>query len=103
MCCKPYSTDENGVNTWRFEALVKLTYIPVVSDNDFLLIDDLDALAMAIQAVKAAEANDIQLAEAHFTRAIRELNFEDRNKSPSEQLSVKVEVNGPDYCLQSLY
>lgn len=103
LSCVPHSTDENGVHTWHMEALVKLQYIPVVSDNDFLLIDDFDALSFAIQSIKFDEANDAQNAQIYMLKAIESLNFEMREKSPSDQLSVRVQVNGPNYCLQSPY
>lgn len=94
------SVDENGQRTYQFEALVKLAYIPVVSDNDFLLLDNLDALALGISALKAEEANDDNLAEIKWTKAIQDLNFELRDKSPSDQLTVKVSVGR---CLVSPY
>jgi len=96
QCSSSCSVDENDQRTYQFEALVKLAYIPVVNDNDFLLLDNLDALALAIQALKAEEANDDQLAEIKWTKAIQDLNFELRDKSPDNQLSVKVRVMGSD-------
>lgn len=93
--------DENGVCNWRVEALVKLNFIPVVSDNDFLLISNFNALAMAIQSIKAREANDLALSEAMFAAALKELNFELRNKSPDQQLSVRVNVMGSGRVLTS--
>lgn len=95
--------DENGVCNWQVEALVKLDFIPVVSDNDFLLISNFNALAMAVQSIKAREANDLALSEAMFAAALKELNFELRNKSPSEQITVKVDAIGGGRCLTSLY
>jgi hypothetical protein len=95
-------TDENDQTTYQFEALVKLQYIPVVSDNDFLLLDNLDALALAIQALKAEEANDDSLAEIKWTKAIEDLNFELRDKTPDNQFSVKVRVMGSDRIVSNI-
>ena len=74
----------------RVEALVKLDFIPVKDDRDFLLVDDFDALKFMIQAIKAEEANDNQTAEVLITKCIRELNFNDRNKLPTAQTPVFV-------------
>lgn len=98
LSCAGCQVDENGQTIYQFEALVKLQYIPVVNDDDFLLLDNLDALALGIQALKAEEANDDNLAEIKWTKAIQDLNFELRDKSPSDQLSVRVNVGR---CLTS--
>lgn len=101
LTCTPYSTDEYDVKTWQMEALVKLQYIPVEDENDFLLISDFDALAMAIQSIKFDEANDPENAEKYMLKAIRELNFELRDKSPADQLSVRVNVMGSGRMIQN--
>ncbi len=97
-CCR---NDENGESRWQVEALVKLQFVPVIADEDFLLISNFDALAMMIQSIKAREANDIQLSRTMFAAAIEELNYEMRNKSPSDQTSVRVNVMGSNYILTS--
>jgi hypothetical protein len=91
---EPYYTNENDSKYMQFEALVKLQYIPVAMDNDFLVIDNLDALALAIQAIKAEETNDDDLAEKKWFKAIQDLNFELRDKSPSDQFVVRSRVMG---------
>lgn len=85
--------DDNGQWTKSVEALVKLAFIPVKTDNDFLFIDDFDALKFMVQAIKAEEANDDKLAEVKILKSIREMNFTDRDKSPGEQTSVRVDSN----------
>lgn len=99
LTCAPNRVDDNGVNTWEFEALVKLQYIPVKNPGDFLIISDFDALALAIQSIKFDEANDAKNAEDYMKKAIRELNYELRDKSPAEQLSVRVQVMGSNTML----
>jgi len=99
LACTPWRCGDNGEKIWQFEALVKLQYIPVVNDNDFLLVDDFDALALAIQSIKFDEANDAGNAEAYMRKAIRELNYELRDKSPSDQLSVVVNIAGSERML----
>ena len=90
----PARVDANGAKSWQVEALVKLEFVPVVHDRDFLLIDNWGALAYGIQAVKFDEANDAENAEKFWTKAIRELNFESRNKNPADQFVTRVNVMG---------
>lgn len=99
LACSPWRCGENGEKIYQFEALVKLQYIPVVSDNDFLLVDDFDALALAIQSIKFSEANDATNAEIYMRQAIKELNYELRDKSPGQQLSVTVNTMGSERML----
>lgn len=83
-------TDANGIRWTKVEALIKLEFIPLVNDRDFLIVDDLDALKLGIQAIQLEESNDDQLAEAKWLKAIRELNFRDRDKFPDQTTPVKV-------------
>jgi hypothetical protein len=85
----PICEDDNGRKNRHLQALIKLNYEPLVNDNDFLLIDDFDALALAIQAVKLEQANNVAESEAMWTKAIRELNFMDRNKNPGFKTSIR--------------
>ncbi len=103
MSCRAHSTDANGISTWQMEALVELQHIKIEHDYDFLIIDDFAALRYAVQARKLEEAGDFQSAEAFWDKAIRELNYRDRQKSPSDQLSVRVNVFGSNRVLTSLY
>jgi len=96
-CCR----NDGEETRYQVEALVKLEFVPVVSDEDFLLISNFDALAMMIQSIRAREANDMQLSRTMFAAAIDELNFELRNKSPSDQLSVRVNIAGSNSILTS--
>lgn len=93
-CTIPFCTDENGVKTAHVEALVKLNYRPLINDNDFMLIDDFDAIALGIQAVKLEQANDHQGAEAKWMQSIRELNYGTRDKQPDLQSSIRLNVWG---------
>lgn len=76
----------------EIEVLVKLAFIPAVSPLDFLLVDNFDALKLGIQAVKAEEAGDVPTSEAFWLKAIRELNFEDRDKMPDMMTPIKVDA-----------
>ena len=89
---KSCANDPYGLHYHRLEALVKLEFVPLVNDRDFLVLDDPDALEYAVEAIKCDQANDDQTAEVKWTKAIRELNFADRNKFPDEQTPVRVSV-----------
>lgn len=90
----PFSEDANGVKSWNIEALVKLEYVPAANDRDFLLIDDLDALKLGIQALQFEDAHDYANAEITWKLAIRELNYESRSKQPGNQLVIRSRVMG---------
>ncbi len=90
----PGSVDDNGRCVRQIEALVKLEYIPAVADRDFLIIDDFQALAFAIQALKFGEANDADNFQKFLMLAIAELNFESKNKNPDQQFVTQVNVMG---------
>lgn len=90
----PGCRDANNICQRQIEAMVKLAFVPAVSENDFLMIDDFDALKLAIQAIRLEEANDDGLSEAKWMKAIREMNMEIRDKEPGEQTSFNVDVVG---------
>lgn len=72
--------------------LVKLAFVPATAATDFLMIDNFDALKMGIQAIKAEEAGDNNSAEAFWIKAIRELNFDERDKVPDSMTSVYLDA-----------
>lgn len=80
----------NGVTLKTMEALVSLNFIPVVSDNDFLAIDDFDAIGLAIQSMRLEEANQDDQAELKMNKAVREMNFTERKMLPGMQTAVRV-------------
>jgi hypothetical protein len=82
--------DPNELRYRRVEALVKLAFIPLKNDRDFLIIDDFDALKLACQSIKAEEGNNDSVAEAKMLKAVRELNFADRDAMPDNQTPVRV-------------
>lgn len=88
------STGSNDERVWTCDAMVKLQYFPVVNSRDFLFIGDWDALAYGIQALNFDNQNDAQNAEVFFAKAIRELNFESRDKNPAQTFVVKARWMG---------
>ncbi len=86
--------DANGQKTWTVDAMVKLQYFPVENDRDFLYVGDEDALAFGIQSLNADNDNDPAMAETYFAKAIRELNFESRDRNPAQTFVVKSRMLG---------
>lgn len=73
------------------DALVKLAFIPVKKDSDFLLVDDMTALKFMIQCIKLEEAGDAKGAAAYEQKAIRQMNLRDRNTQPNAQTTISIE------------
>ena len=90
---KPFThatPDANGICWTKIEALVKVQFVEVVNPRDFLMIDNFDALKFMISAIKCEEAKDYQSSETNIAQAIRELNFELRDKNSDDQTPVRV-------------
>lgn len=94
ICAIPYCEDDNGRKFRTLEALVKLQFVDYVNDYDFLFIDDFDALALGIQAIKLEQANATAEAEAKWIQAIREMNYGTRDKQPELQTAIRLNVWG---------
>jgi hypothetical protein len=78
-CCDPAAT---GTTTVQVTAMAKLAFIPVVADTDYLVIQDLDALKEACQAVRYGEMDDstsAQQTQLRRSNAIGLLNGELRH------------------------
>jgi hypothetical protein len=89
----PYNAskpDANGICWTTVEALIKLEFIPVKNDRDFLMIDNMDALIYMFNSIKQNEAGDTPGAEAAIMQAVREMNFEMRDKNSDEQTPIRV-------------
>lgn len=72
------------------QALVKLRYIKAESDDDLIIIDDLDAIKYEIQAIKKGEAEDRTGELQRKQDALSELNRDTEDRSPDNQFSVSV-------------
>jgi hypothetical protein len=83
-------------NNWpsQIEAFVKLKFIPAKAPDDLILIDNLDALALGMQATKLSDAYASQESEQMMSRAIRDLNLDLRDKLPIDQIPVRFEPFG---------
>jgi hypothetical protein len=80
--------DEDGNERKRsFAALVKIRYIPVEFDTDYIPLT-MPALKLCIAGIKQEEGGDYQSAETSFARAVRELNHTLQDRNPGNQVSV---------------
>jgi len=78
-------------------ALVKLAFIPALTDDDWVLLSNLDALRLGIQALRLEQANDDVQAEIKWRKSIAELNMEIRDRDPALQTVVVTNDFG-SYC-----
>lgn len=70
---------DSSTTTIQLQGIVKLEYMPVVSDTDFLLIQNIPALKNEIQAVRYSEMDTVvgrALQEQNHRTAIKILNEE---------------------------
>lgn len=75
-------------------SLVKLKWIAAVNDNDLVIIDNEDAIAMMMQAIKLDDAYDAEQKRAMEAEAVRELNLQLRNQLPLDQIPVTMSPFG---------
>jgi hypothetical protein len=78
----------------QIAAFVKLAFVPAKRPDDLILIDNLDALALAMQSAKLSDAYDSAGAEGMMARAVHELNLDLRDKLPIDQTPVRFEPYG---------
>jgi hypothetical protein len=75
-------------------ALVKLAFIPVVVDSDYVLIPSISALESAIQATKYKQAGDSDNYQRYLQLAIDDLNMVLENESPRDTTPVDLGFGG---------
>jgi len=75
-------------------ALIKLRFIPAVTDNDLVLIENIPALKLMIQSIKREEAGDEQGARMKEKSAIRELNLQMWNRDQESGITVSLGETG---------
>jgi hypothetical protein len=78
----------------QISALVKLQFIPVVNDNDIVLIDNEDAIRDMIMSLREKESGNLANALALEASAFRELNYQLRNRVPEDQFVVNFQPFG---------
>lgn len=75
-----------GCGSSYISALVKLGWEDMQVDTDLCLIENLDAIKLAVQSIRLREAEGDELADAKEMTAIRRLNSQLRTKIPDEQI-----------------
>lgn len=86
----------SNCNQWpsQIEAFVKLKFIPAKNPDDLILIDNLDALSLGMQATKLNDSYDSQGSETMMARAVHDLNLDLRDKLPIDEIPVRFEPQG---------
>jgi len=70
--------------------LVKLGYVPLKHDTDVLLIQDLEALKLAVMSIRDENANNEDLSAARLGKAISLLNASQRDqRNPDMPINVR--------------
>lgn len=78
----------------NIQAIVKLEFIPVVSDSDLVLIENIDAIALMMQSIRALEGEAPSGAAAFEAAAIHELNLRLEDKFPIDQIPIQIAAFG---------
>lgn len=74
-------------------ALVKLKFIPVAHDSDLVIVQNVDALEMMIQAIRSERAGDDESASKFEMKAIREGNLQLYDED-NENDAIPVNIDG---------
>lgn len=75
-------------------ALVKLRFIPAKFDTDLILVDNADAIKLAVQAIKCQDAGDREGYKENMIFAVNTLNRQLEDESPDDQFSSENETFG---------
>lgn len=78
----------------QITALVKLAFVPAQFDDDIIGIDNIDALAMMVQAINQSDNYDAEEFRKQQLLAIAELNCELRERLPLDSTPVDVQFFG---------
>lgn len=79
----------------KITALVKIQHISVMYPDDLVLIDNVDALAMMMQALNLSDAYDRKTSQANQLAAIEELNRDLESRFPDDQTTIVDNNLGP--------
>lgn len=75
-------------------ALFKLALLPLRDDTDIAPVQNLQAIKQMIQSIRAEEKGDDQAALAKETRAVHEMNLQEQDYIPTDQLAVQMSTWG---------
>jgi hypothetical protein len=84
----------SSCSTVTVVALVKLRFIPVRGDNDWVLIDNLAALKSMMQSIRSEDAGDLGAKAQFEAAAIRELNLGLSDANPDDQIPIDMGAMG---------
>lgn len=83
-----------GCCNQSFLALVKLKHVPVARETDYLIIENPAAFESMIRSLEKRDADKPGDALSAEVDAVRELNLQKRNASPSEQIPIVLRTQG---------
>ena len=89
-CCAGDTSCSNVV----VEAIVRVEFVPVAVDEDWLTIGNLQALQHGMRSIQHEEKNNYRMAETEWQRALRLLRSELDAYSPRERTIVNVQQQG---------
>lgn len=75
-------------------ALFKIALVPMRDDTDISAIQNLQAIAAMIQSVKEGQAGNLQGKVAFETDAVHEMNLQERDFVPTDQVAIDVATWG---------
>jgi hypothetical protein len=81
---------------WCVKALVKLGFSSVVADSDIIPLDNVDAIKLMVQSIRASEAGDVDEAAKYEKMALRRLVAQVNSRFPLEQFEVAFRPFGTD-------
>ncbi|MGV1047657.1 MAG: hypothetical protein ACOYD4_03910 [Solirubrobacterales bacterium] len=93
FCCEGGCEDVYGRHITALNAMVKLAWVPLINEWDFLLIDNFDALKLMIQSIKFLEANDVNQGLVFEKMAVAEMQHDDSTFQPDDQLTISVQTS----------
>jgi hypothetical protein len=84
----------NGSETPTVRALCKRRYVPVQSEHDEVIPDNMGALKLGLISLKYEDTNDLERATEYFTKALSLLNAELREQRGSQFNTVRFSPHG---------
>ncbi len=101
--CRAYTncafTGTSSTPPYTATALVKLRYIPLSYDTDPLLIQNLPAIKMMLQAIRRLDAGEFAIGKAFETSAVQALSEQVEDEEPqSNQIQFEINMPGQNVC-----
>lgn len=101
---KPTSVPQGCCQQLSAVCLVKLKHIKAVNPNDPIIIDNIEALKLAVQAIQYGEDGDRESRDEFFQDAVTELNRQLQDEQPETEIPVETgDLNGGMWGHQKVY